>query len=78
MNRCGLRLLPGWLAAETPGDFFETRIRPLLVANCYTCHEQHGAVDTTFTQFYPAALDVAKEKKTLSPAFMGEASTPAK
>lgn len=22
-------------------------------ASCYSCHEQHGAVDTTFVQFYP-------------------------
>jgi hypothetical protein len=36
-------------------------------ATCYTCHEQHGAVDTTFTQFYPAAFAIAKQKNTLSP-----------
>lgn len=28
-------------------------------ANCYSCHEQHGAKDTTFTQFYPT-LERAK------------------
>jgi len=33
--------------------------------DCYSCHEQHGAVDTTFVQFYPTLLDVAKQKKTL-------------
>jgi len=33
--------------------------------DCYSCHEQHGAVDTTFVQFYPTLLDIAKEKKTL-------------
>jgi hypothetical protein len=33
-------------------------------ANCYSCHEQHGAVDTTFVQFYPTLLPVAKEKGT--------------
>lgn len=22
-------------------------------ASCYSCHQQHGAVDTTFVQFYP-------------------------
>ena len=22
-------------------------------ANCYSCHAEHGATDTTFTQFYP-------------------------
>jgi hypothetical protein len=35
-------------------------------ASCYSCHEAHGAVDTTFTQFYPNALEVAKEKKTVA------------
>jgi hypothetical protein len=34
-------------------------------ANCYACHEQHGAVDSTFVQFYPTLLKVAQEKKTL-------------
>jgi hypothetical protein len=35
-------------------------------ASCYSCHEQHGAVDTTFVQFYPTLLNVAREKKTLN------------
>ncbi len=34
-------------------------------ANCYSCHEQHGAVDTTFVQFYPTLLKVAQEKNIL-------------
>ena len=25
-------------------------------ANCYSCHQDHGAVDTTFVQFYPTLL----------------------
>ncbi|MGC2658996.1 MAG: cytochrome P460 family protein [Bryobacteraceae bacterium] len=33
-------------------------------ASCYSCHQQHGAVDTTFVQFYPTLLNVAKEKGT--------------
>jgi hypothetical protein len=28
-------------------------------APCYTCHLAHGAVDTTFTQFYPTAKGIA-------------------
>ncbi len=31
-------------------------------ASCYSCHEQHGAVDTTFVQFYPTLLETAKAK----------------
>jgi hypothetical protein len=32
--------------------------------DCYSCHEQNGAVDTTFAQFYPTLIDVAKSKGT--------------
>ena len=35
-------------------------------ASCYSCHQQRGAVDTTFVQFYPTLLKVAREKKTLN------------
>ncbi len=28
-------------------------------ADCYACHRAHGAVDTTFTQFYPTAKPIA-------------------
>ncbi len=41
-------------------------------AGCYTCHEAHAAVDTTFVQFYPTLLPVAVEKKTLSAAYLKE------
>jgi hypothetical protein len=43
-------------------------------APCYSCHAQHGAVDTTFVQFYPTLLPVAKSKGTLSKAFLSESS----
>jgi hypothetical protein len=39
---------------------------------CYSCHEQHGAVDTTFVQFYPTLLEIAKKKNTLSAAYVKE------
>jgi hypothetical protein len=39
-------------------------------ADCYSCHEQHAAVDTTFVQFYPTLLEIAKQKKTLSPSYL--------
>jgi len=41
-------------------------------ASCYTCHAAHGAVDTTFVQFYPTLLPIAHDKKTLSDAFIKE------
>jgi hypothetical protein len=34
-------------------------------ASCYSCHAQHGAVDTTFVQFYPTLIPIAKAKGTL-------------
>ena len=39
---------------------------------CYSCHEQHGAVDTTFVQFYPTLLEIAKKKNTLSAGYVKE------
>jgi hypothetical protein len=41
-------------------------------SQCNVCHEQHGAVDTTFVQFYPTLLPTALEKKTLSAAYLAE------
>ena len=35
-------------------------------SNCFTCHEQHGAVDTTFVQFYPTLIPAAKQKGTFA------------
>jgi hypothetical protein len=32
--------------------------------NCYSCHEQNAAVDTTFVQFYPTLIEIAKSKGT--------------
>jgi hypothetical protein len=42
--------------------------------DCYSCHAQHGAVDTTFVQFYPTLLKIAKKKNTLSAAYVKEES----
>src|SRR5581483_10647002 len=41
-------------------------------AACYSCHQQHGAVDTTFVQFYPTLIGMAKQKGTLSQAYVKE------
>lgn len=37
--------------------------------NCYSCHSDHGAVDTTFVQFYPTLMPIAKEKGTLAAGY---------
>ena len=39
-------------------------------AECYSCHQQHAAVDTTFVQFYPTLLEIAKQKGTLSKNYL--------
>ncbi|MGH8261094.1 MAG: cytochrome P460 family protein [Steroidobacteraceae bacterium] len=53
----------GWaffgFRGRTPGTLIPTS------ADCYSCHRQHGAVDTTFVQFYPTLLEVAERKGTL-------------
>jgi hypothetical protein len=41
-------------------------------AACYSCHQQHAAVDTTFVQFYPTLLELARKKGTLSASYVKE------
>jgi Cytochrome P460 len=41
-------------------------------AACYACHRAHGAVDSTFVQFYPTALPVARARGTLAPGYLKE------
>ena len=48
-----------------------------LAAQCYTCHADHAAVDTTFVQFYPTLLPIATSKGTLSTAYQKENAAPA-
>jgi hypothetical protein len=46
-------------------------------AACYSCHSEHAAVDTTFVQFYPTLLPIAKLKGTLSVTYQKEIAAPA-
>jgi hypothetical protein len=41
-------------------------------AECYQCHAAHGAVNTTFVQFYPTLLPIATQKGTLSQGYKTE------
>lgn len=43
-------------------------------ADCYSCHSAHAAVDTTFVQFYPTLLPIAKGKGTLSSGYVKESA----
>jgi hypothetical protein len=40
-----------------------------MTEDCYSCHRDHAAVDTTFVQFYPTLLPIATQKGTLSPRY---------
>lgn len=66
-----------WSFYDLPGGATEAKLIPP-PATCYTCHEQHAAVDTTFVQFYPTLIPVAKSKNMLSPAYLKEIAAPAK
>jgi hypothetical protein len=44
-------------------------------ADCYTCHAAHAAVDTTFVQFYPTLLPIARRMGTLSVSYQREVGT---
>ncbi len=46
--------------------------------DCYSCHAEHAAVDTTFVQFYPTLLPIAQRKGTLSAAYQKETAAAAK
>ena len=45
---------------------------------CYSCHAQHTAVDTTFVQFYPTLIEIARKKGTLSPGYVKEEAAASK
>ena len=62
---------PGKWAFFSSDDGVTGKLLPRQM-DCYSCHEQHGAVDTTFVQFYPTLLESAKKKNTLSAAYMKE------
>jgi hypothetical protein len=57
-------------------DSKTARMTPTSAA-CYSCHAAHGAVDTTFVQFYPTLLPIAKSKNTLAAGYLKETPLPA-
>src|SRR5271170_4673640 len=64
---------PGkWAFYEFDSEKPAEQIPP--AAACYSCHDQHAAVATTFVQFYPTLLPIAKEKKTLSAAYLKDSA----
>jgi hypothetical protein len=67
---------PGKWAFFAFGDSDKTSTMIPTKADCYSCHAAHAAVDTTFTQFYPTLLPIAKSKGTLSAAYLREIEIP--
>jgi hypothetical protein len=59
------------------GDSKTAKMIPT-TASCYSCHNEHAAVDTTFVQFYPTLLPIAKIKGTLSASYVKETAAPAR
>jgi len=63
------RFQGNWAFFQFPVGGATAKMTPT-TEDCYSCHRDHGAVDTTFVQFYPTALPIAKDKKTLASAFL--------
>jgi hypothetical protein len=64
------RFKSGWAFFPLNGDAPGAALPQ--TSQCNTCHEQHGAVDTTFVQFYPTLQAKAAEMKTYSAAYLAE------
>jgi hypothetical protein len=62
---------PGKWAFFIFGDAKTAKMVPTTM-ECYSCHSDHAAVDTTFVQFYPTLLPVAQSKGTLSASYQKE------
>lgn len=58
------------------GDAKTAKMIPTTAA-CYSCHESHAAADSTFVQFYPTLLPIAKNRNTLASAYLKESEMPA-
>lgn len=68
------RRFPGkWAFFSVANESKATLIPP--GAPCYSCHAQHGAVDSTFVQFYPTLLPIAQAKGMLSADYRADASS---
>jgi len=66
------RFSGGWAFFVSDGEKPAQYVKP--GAACYSCHAQHGAVDTTFVQFYPTLLPIATARGTLSSTYVSESA----
>src|SRR3984957_17824133 len=67
------RFSDGWAFFVSPDGKADGRLMPQS-ANCYSCHQDHGAVDTTFVQFYPTLLGIAQAKGTLDAGYLKDSA----
>ncbi|MBL8227113.1 MAG: cytochrome P460 family protein [Bryobacterales bacterium] len=73
------RFPQGWGYFDFGGGLMprRTTASPLPVnAGCQACHSANGAVEQTFTQFYPTALEIAEKKGTLRTSYQAPAPSP--
>jgi hypothetical protein len=68
---------PGKWAFFGFGDGKTAKMIPT-TTDCYSCHADHAAVDTTFVQFYPTLLPIAASKGTFSAGYLKEMAVPEK
>ena len=62
------RFKSGWAFFNFRGEAPGTELAQ--TSECNVCHEKHGASDTTFLQFYPTLLPIARAKGTLDAAYL--------
>lgn len=73
------RFKGGWAFFIFDGDALDKPATMIPTsADCYSCHEAHGAVDTTFVQFYPTLLPIAMKHATLSMGYLKDEAQGAK
>jgi hypothetical protein len=58
----------GWAFFDVDGNTPASKIP--MTETCYACHREHAAVDTTFVQFYPTLLPIARKQATLSASYL--------
>jgi hypothetical protein len=66
----------GWAFFDIVGSAPVAKIP--MTADCYTCHREHAAVDSTFVQFYPTLLPIAQKHATLSASYLKDDAQVAK
>jgi hypothetical protein len=62
------RFPDGWAWFDLPAGAASAKPFPK-AAGCFACHTAQGAVEKTFTQFYPRAMEIAKEKGAVNESY---------